>query len=136
MSYKVGIRLYMEFEHNRRLLEGILQAAYTRNFIITGGRRIICRDHVVFNSPYRLSWLFQGKREDGVILEGLMGRFGKEPGVALAPHPAGFAVKASVRETEVVWSYASANGFKPFDHIRYDANAPLSCAAIDFELTW
>jgi len=25
MTYKVGIRLYMEFEHNRRLLEGILQ---------------------------------------------------------------------------------------------------------------
>ena len=25
MTYKVGIRLYMEFEHNRRLLEGILK---------------------------------------------------------------------------------------------------------------
>lgn len=110
--------------------------AYQRDFIITGGRRIICRDHVVFNSPHRLAWLFHGKREYGVALDGLIGRFGKEPKVSLAPHPTGFAVQAALRETEIVWSYASTGGFKPFDYVRYDASRPLSCAVIDFELTW
>lgn len=103
-------------------------AYYVRDFLFYPDR-MICRDHVVFNSPHRLAWLFQGKREHGVAV----GRFGD---IAVTARPVGFELQASVQESPVVWSYSSGSGFKPFDHVRYDASEPRQTATVEFEFRW
>jgi hypothetical protein len=35
----------------------------------------------------------------------------------------------------VVWSYASAGGFKPFVHARFESAAPVAAATVDFVIT-
>ena len=109
---------------------------YTRDFIIAPDRAITIRDTIVLDEPRRLSWLFQGKQEFGVALDGLTGILGHERTVALTPAPVEFSVTAAIHPTDIVWSYASASGFKPFEHIRYDATEPLRTAVIDFVLRW
>ncbi|HEY3417395.1 MAG TPA: hypothetical protein VGM23_10980, partial [Armatimonadota bacterium] len=109
---------------------------YTRDFLLQPGKSIICRDHVVLDSPRKLSWLFQGKRENGLtLLEGLRGCFGDEPTLCITPLSS-LALSAGIQQTPVVWSYASMSGFKPFDHLRYDALVPVTIAIVDFVLTW
>ena len=111
-------------------------AYYTRDFFIHPDR-LVCRDQVVLNEPHQLAWLFQGKRETGIALvAGNICRFGKTATIDLEPHPVGFALQASIRETPVVWSYSSGSGFKPFDHVRYAAAAPLRAATVEFVFKW
>ena len=111
-------------------------AHYTRDFFIYADR-LVCRDQVALNEPHQLSWLFQGKRETGIALvAGQVCRFGQSATIDLEPHPVGFELQASIRETPVVWSYSSGSGFKPFDHVRYDAAAPLRTATVDFVFRW
>lgn len=111
-------------------------ALYTRDFIIRPNRDITIRDTVVLDEPRRLSWLFQGKEEFGVELDAVTGLFGHERTVTLTPAPVGFSVTAAIHPTDIVWSYASASGFKPFEHVRYDVTEPLRTAVIDFVLRW
>ncbi len=111
--------------------------AYTREFLVGGRQQLICRDHVVLRQPRQLSWLFQGKREIGVALEDeLIARFGTQPCLQLRPGAGNVMLTASVAQTDVVWSYVSGSGFKPFDHVRYETESAVAVAVIDFVITW
>ena len=111
-------------------------AYYTRDFFIHPDR-LVCRDRVVLNEPHQLSWLFQGYRETGIALvAGNVCRFGKAATIDLTPQPVGFELKSAIHETPCVWSYASGSGFKPFDHVRYDAVTPLRTATVEFVFKW
>ena len=111
-------------------------AFYVRDFFIHADR-LVCRDQVVLNEPHQLTWLFQGKRETGIALVGgNVCRFGKDAPIDLTPQPVGFELKAGINETPCVWSYASGSGFKPFDHVRYDATKPLRTAIVEFVFKW
>ena len=103
-------------------------AHYTRDFFIHPDR-LVCRDHVVFNEPHQLSWLFQGKEDNGVAL----GRFGD---IAVEARPVGFELRASVQRTPVVWSYSSNAGFRPFAHLRYDTGSAQRAATVEFMFAW
>jgi hypothetical protein len=110
-------------------------AHYTREFLFAP-RQIIVRDTVVLDAPKTLSWLFQGKRETGVELGStLSARFGGESGVTLQAQPLGFEMQSAIHQSPVVWSYSSGSGFKPFDHVRFDA-APRDNATVDFVIRW
>lgn len=116
---------------------GVLR--YCREFLLQADRAIICRDHILLDRPRTLSWLFQGSREIGIALDadGQSGIFGNEPALRLLPRPAGtLALKAVIRETDIVWSYSSDGARQPIDHLRYDTAQPVSEAAVDFLLTW
>jgi hypothetical protein len=115
-------------------------ANYTREFLITP-RQIIVRDYVTLNEAKLLSWLFQGKRENGLELipdkSTFAARFGSlENGVKLEAQSFQFDIKAAIHLTPVVWSYSSASGFKPFDHVRFDSIEPMKCATVDFVIRW
>lgn len=112
-------------------------ALYTREFLFTGARRILCRDEVLFDSPRRLAWLFQAKRDAGLRLDGLRAVIGAGPALAIAPRPIGLpSLTAAIHETEVVWGYSSTAHFNPFDHIRYDTAEPTRGGGVEFEMTW
>ncbi|MHB9133109.1 MAG: hypothetical protein ACYDBB_18730 [Armatimonadota bacterium] len=111
-------------------------ALYTRDFLLYPGCKIVCRDRVVLDAPRQFSWLFQGKRELGVAVDGLCGIFGSNAAVRVTPQPVDFSLTAGVYPTPVVWAYASTSGFKPFDHVRYDTAEPVATALVDFVLTW
>jgi hypothetical protein len=108
-------------------------AHYTRDFLLQSGR-IVVRDTIVLDEPRRLSWLFQGKEEYGVAVEGLTGIFGGRRQVRITPTSADVILRAERRPTEVVWSYASASGFKPFAQMRYDAQEPVRHVVIEFTI--
>lgn len=112
-------------------------AYYTREFLISSHQAIV-RDHVILNEPKLLSWLFQGKRETGVELKSTFtAQFGsQENGVTLESQPLSFELNAAIYPTPVVWSYSSASGFKPFDHVRFDSIEPMKCATVDFVIRW
>jgi hypothetical protein len=111
-------------------------AVYTRDFLIEEGRRILCRDRVAASQPRRLAWLFHGTEANGVVVEGpLTCRFGQTPAVRLRAEPVGIELRCELRKTEVVWAYASAGGFRPFVHARFDATAPVAAATVDFQIT-
>jgi hypothetical protein len=111
-------------------------AAYTRDFILEEGRRIVCRDRIVASEPRRLAWLFQGLEANGIVVEGPRScRFGQGPTVRIEAQPVGLELGCEVRKTEVVWSYASAGGFKPFVHARFESAAPVAAATVDFVIT-
>lgn len=107
---------------------------YTRDFLFYPGEKIICRDRVVADKPHIWTWLFQGRRDDGLELDGLAGLLGKEPALRITPLPLDLSLTARVAQTEVVYSYSSK--FSKFDHIRYDTTQPTQTAQIDFILTW
>jgi hypothetical protein len=90
------------------------------------------RDTVVLDEPRQLSWLFQGKEEYGVALEGLTGVFGTQRVARVTPHSPELALTARVEQTPVVFSYASASGFKPFVHMRYDGVEAVRRVVADF----
>ncbi|MCG3150353.1 MAG: hypothetical protein PCFJNLEI_03836 [Verrucomicrobiae bacterium] len=110
-------------------------AVYYRDFLIHPDR-LICRDQVVLNDPHQLAWLFQGNRETGIELVGAVCRFGKDAPIDLTARPAGFELQARIQQTPVVWSYSSGSGFKPFDHVRYEATQPLHTATVEFVFKW
>ena len=110
---------------------------YTRDFIIREGREIVCRDRIAFNQRRRLTWLFHGFRDEGVVKEGeTTFRLGKSPWLRIDAKTADCPLNADVRETEVVWAYASANGFRPFDHAHFESAEPVETATVDFIFTW
>ncbi|MCF7855276.1 MAG: hypothetical protein K9N51_10805, partial [Candidatus Pacebacteria bacterium] len=109
-------------------------AHYSRELMLTP-RGLTCRDHVVLDQPRMLSWLFQGKPDFGITLQDNMGVFGNDCPLHLHPVPVGFDLTASLHPTEVVWSYASASGFKPFAHVRYDTTNPVKTAIVDFRFS-
>ena len=112
-------------------------ASYTRDFLIREGEAVICRDCVTFSRPRRLAWLFQSSREIGIAREsGNVCRIGGSPWLRIEARPAGFQLDTSVKETEVVWSYTSAAGFKPFAHACFESIEPMTTACVDFVLTW
>ena len=80
--------------------------------------------------------LFQGKEEYGVRLEGRTGVFGSERAARLTPYSRDLALTAHVAKTPVVFSYASASGFKPFMHVRYDGVGVVRRVVMDFEVWW
>jgi len=108
---------------------------YTRDVLIEP-ERIIVRDTVVLDEPRRLSWLFQGKDEFGVALEGLTGVFGAERQARVTPQAVGLGFTAQIEKTPVVWSYASGSGFKPFVHVRYDGTEAVGRVVADFVIEW
>ena len=109
---------------------------YRRDFIIRGRGELVVRDHVAFGTPRRPSWLFQASRAEGMAMEGgLRCRVGERPCLRIEPRASGVTLEASVQETEVVWSYCSAAGYVPFDHVRYDAVEPALEACVDFVFT-
>ena len=107
---------------------------YTRQFLVGNDRKIICRDHVVLVEPRKLSWLFQHKESAGHEMNGLACTIGKR--VTISPASPSTQVTASIERTDVVFSYASASGFKPFDHLKYDTTEATRAACIDFTLAW
>jgi len=110
---------------------------YSRDFLIAEGNSIVCRDHVVFDEPHELSWLFQVSEADGIRQEeGLRYRVGASPALRIMPQPVGVDLTGSVHKTEVVWSYSSSSGFKPFIHLRYDSTTATATAIVDFVITW
>lgn len=112
-------------------------AEYTRTFLVEAGRRIVCRDRVVLSRPHRLSWHFQGLQENGLDSVGpLQFLFGGAKGFRLEAQTAGLALTASVQPTEVVYSYSSQAGFKPFVHARFETPEPVTAASVDFVFTW
>ena len=114
--------------------DGLGMLRYHRDFILSPRlRQVVCRDQVVFSKPHRLSWLFQ-LGNDVAAMELGGGTF------ALAEFrlvPVGeLKLDASIRDTPVVWSYASASGFKPFKHVRYDSADETDAACVDFTFNW
>ncbi|OPZ81041.1 MAG: hypothetical protein BWY76_03163 [bacterium ADurb.Bin429] len=109
--------------------------SYSRDLLLYPGEHILCRDTVAADAPHRWSWLFQGKREIGVALDGLRAVFGDAPTLTIAPLGIP-ALTARVEETPVVWSYASVSGFKVFEHVRYDSEDTTTFAQVEFVLTW
>jgi hypothetical protein len=53
----------------------------------------------------------------------------------LQAQPLGFELESAIHQSPVVWSYSSGSGFKPFDHVRFDA-APRDNATVDFVIRW
>ncbi len=100
-------------------------AAFSREFHLLPDR-ILLHDHLVLDAPRQIAWHFHTKQELGLRLTGTTGHFGGERGVTLTPTRSSTPLQAEQRETAVVWSYASASGFKPFVHIRY---TPLEAVA-------
>jgi len=113
--------------------DGLL--SYTRDLLLYPGAHILCRDTVAAAAPHRWSWLFQGKREIGVALDGRRAIFGGAPTLAISPRGVP-ALTARIEETPVVWSYASSSGFTAFDHVRYESEEATAFAQVEFMLTW
>lgn len=112
-------------------------AAYTREFWVETGKTVRIRDHIVMDSPQKLEWLFQTKRENGLDINGLRCTLGSGTGAAtLAAHATGLKLTVSVEEAPVVWSYVSHSHFKPFDTIRYGTVEAVRAAVVDFVLDW
>lgn len=115
-------------------------AHYTRQFVIpsadVNARSIVVRDHVVLGRPRKLSWLFQHKKSTGCTLEGVIAILGQSRKLRISPTTSVPSLTASVAHTPVVWSYASASGFKPFEHVRYDTSGAVQEIVVDFVLSW
>jgi hypothetical protein len=111
---------------------------YTRQFLLAPQRRIVVRDEVLLDRPRALSWLFQHKSTQGCVINGHRGVIGASPSLSIRPRvdDEGLPLRATVARTPVVWSYASASGGKPFDHLRYDTARPVATACVDFVLEW
>lgn len=109
---------------------------YTREFHVGPERRIRCRDHVLFEKPHQLTWLFQVERDrELVIEEKLRARIGGIPSIRIEPRPVGVDLTCRLAETELVWGY-SALRHDPYQHIEYESARPVSTATVDFLIRW
>ncbi|MCC7519337.1 MAG: hypothetical protein IT578_09155 [Verrucomicrobiae bacterium] len=109
---------------------------YTREFHVGADRQILCRDHVLFDKPHRLTWLFQVERRTEVVVEdGLRCRIGKTPRIWIEPQPVGVELACRTAETELVWGY-SALDRDPYEHIEYESIQPVATASVDFVIRW
>ncbi len=111
-------------------------AEYLREFLLFPERRLVLRDTVTLDEPHGLAWLFQGSREEQPSVEGLGARFGTEPQLRMRPQALGVDLRAEIRETEVVWAYSSRSSFRPFTHVRYEAQEKTARAVVDFVMEW
>lgn len=111
---------------------------YHRTFILDEPGRIVCRDVVTFNRPHALAWLFHTRRSFAARLDGAAAVIGQShgPNLRIEPQVDAFGITPSIAQTAIAWSYASPNHFEPFDHVRFEANAPQQSATIDFIITW
>lgn len=109
---------------------------YSREFLVGPEPEVIVRDHVVCDRPRTLSWLFQTKERFGLTVDGLQASVGDEPSLTIEPRGEEPALTASAQPTQVVWSYSSVNGFRPFVHARYDTTAPVESAVVEFTIRW
>jgi hypothetical protein len=114
--------------------EGMGLAQYTRDFLLGPGQ-VTVRDTVVLDEPQRLSWLFQGKSDRGLQLEGLKSTLGLGPRLQIKPQANNLPLQAAIRDTEIVWSYASSNNFEPFEHVRYETVEPVRSVVMDFVIS-
>ena len=89
---------------------------------------------VVADKPHVWTWLFQGRREDNLSVDGLVGTMGKDPALRITPMTNELALAAKVEPTVVVYSYSSK--FGTFNHISYETTKPTESAQVDFVLTW
>jgi hypothetical protein len=106
---------------------------YTREFIFTADSSLICRDRILLSKPGRLSWLFHTRRDIGIrLFSGFRAGIGHSPSLEIKADSPDIRLKAGIFETEIVWSYASASGRQPFDHVRYDSTGPVLSASVDF----
>lgn len=125
------IRLDLQPAYDEAL--GLL--AYTREFVLGPERRLMVRDRVVCDRPRTLSWLFHTRQDRELRVEGLTAHLGTGPALTIEPG-AGPELRASQRETQIVWSYSSRNHFMPFEHARYDTTAPVESAVAEFVIAW
>ena len=111
-------------------------AAYTREFIFLQGRKIIIRDHAVFASPRKLAWHFHGFHDEVISSKGSLScLFGKDAGrLNIEANALMAELELTIQPTEVVYSYASAHGFRPFDHARFETKKPVTCASVEFSI--
>jgi hypothetical protein len=112
--------------------------AYTRDFEFAPARQILVRDFVLLGTPRRLSWLFQTQQEKAPALEseGLKCRIGTGLKLWIEPVDPPVPLRARICPTELVWSYASHSGNKPFEHVRYDTIDPVNNVCVTFGITW
>ena len=128
---KGGVRLDLKRAYPAEL--GVTY--YTREFLVFGAHRVICRDTVVLNRPRRLTWLFHFNKDlSGEIDQALTARIGTTAALRIRPVPAGFTVTGKIAPTSVVYSYSSK--FSKFDHVQYETDQPVESATIDFVLEW
>ncbi len=109
---------------------------YSRDFIVGLKGRLICRDYIVLDSCRTLTWLFHGDEKNQIHLVKERAHMGTAPSLAIEPVLSSCEIRAAVHQTDVVWSYVSAGGFKPFHHVRYDSAVPVKVALVEFLLTW
>ena len=112
-------------------------ALYYRDFIIAPEKKIICRDHVVFDEPHSLSWYFQSRRSIGIKqVDGLKYRVGDKPRLNITPISPSVELTVKIDETPVIWSYHSLSDWDPYDHVEYKTKEKVSAITIDFLITW
>jgi len=117
--------------------ENIGMTHYTRDFIITPERKLICRDRVVFDKPRTLTWYFHNNRSVGLKLDDkLRCTIGKKPKLLITPHTEDAELTAKIEETPVVWAYYSHSNWDPYDQVVYETKEKVSSIIIDFEFTW
>jgi len=110
---------------------------YYRDFIITSGKKLICRDQVVFDEPHTLSWLFQAQRSVGISVdENLQTTIGSGPRLFIDPQSPQVSLTAKIEETPVVYAYYSHSDWDPYDHVEYKTAKPIANITVDFEITW
>lgn len=108
---------------------------YVRELVLGADGRVLCRDHVAFDTPHTLSWLFQADKALGITLESPgRCRIGDAPCLWIEPEMTSTPLTASVHDTDVVYSYSSKR--HKFMHARYDTIKPVASACASFELRW
>lgn len=107
---------------------------YTRTLTLGPGATLECRDAVELDEPAELAWLFQTWR-DAARLQGDTAVITDGPTLTIEPD-ASQPLRASVEPTHNVWSYASPNGFRPYDHVRYATVNTVAFATATFRMQW
>jgi len=110
---------------------------YVRQFYFSPAYLLI-RDEILLDSPRQLSWLFQGKRENGLAIEkdaaGVS--FGQTEGIRLCANAPALEFHVSIRETPLVWSYHSPSGRKAFDYACFQTTGEVTHGHVEFRVEW
>lgn len=111
--------------------------AYIREFFLAPGRRILCRDTVALDRPRALSWLFHAGHKTGIRIDAQqVAHFGDQSSLTLTAQALETGIRASIHPTDVVWAYASPDGFAGYDHVRYDTTMPVRSVVVEFAFDW
>lgn len=110
---------------------------YVREFTINRDGLWV-QDEILLNESRSLAWLFQSKREYGIETNSsnLTAHIGGDEGIQVQVVEAPTNLNLSVGETQIVWSYVSSSGYRPFDHLRYETPDKLRQARITFQFDW